>query len=104
MTLIMFFSKTGNDYLGNYGWGIVYIFNKRRNRVEFRLAPPRDYLKTDPIWREDIEKLTDKIRGKMRQITMWAICLEEFFAIRFVRARIEASLHTVALSGHAPMS
>lgn len=80
--IILFFSINGNDYPGIYGWGVIYGLNKGKFTVTFQVTPPSDYLKTDPIWDNEIEKLINKIRGKMRQKTMWGISRAEFLLIR----------------------
>ncbi len=81
-SIVLFFSKSGNDYPGIYGWGIIYNFNKRRKEVKFRVTPPSNYLKSDPLWDKDIERLLDRIRGEMRQRTIWGVSREEFFILR----------------------
>ena len=61
--IVLFFAKAGNDYPGIYGWGVISRYDKQRKEIVFQVTPPSDYLKTDPIWDKDVEKLMDKIRG-----------------------------------------
>lgn len=80
--IVLFYAKTDNDYPGIYGWGLILNYNKRQNRIAFRVTPPSDYLKTDPLWNTRVEKWVDRIRGRMRQRTVWGISSDEFAVLR----------------------
>jgi hypothetical protein len=87
--IILFFVKTGKDYPGIYGWGVIDKYNEQRNEIVFQVTPSSDYLKTDPIGDEDVEKLIDRIRGKGKQGTLWGISRDEFSILcNKVRERI----------------
>ncbi len=71
--LVLFFAPTRNPSPGVYGLGIVTKLFLGREHFEFELCPPSDYLKTDPLWDAEVERLMDHIRGPMKQGTMWPI-------------------------------
>jgi len=68
-TMILFYVKAGRIDPGIYGWGIVLRCDDRE--MNFRLATPSDYLKMNPVWDKDIDKITTKIRGKMPRATLF---------------------------------
>ncbi len=80
-TVIFFFCKTGEDdpetgdlRPGIYGWGkIITPPESIGDTIEFQVAPPSDKLKINPLWCKDIERLTNEIRRKVYQGTMWNI-------------------------------
>jgi len=80
--IVFFFAKTRNDDPGIYGWGVITDFNSRTNKIKFGVTPPSDYLKMDPIWDKEIEKLIDKVRGGMNQRTMWSLTRDELDEVR----------------------
>lgn len=77
--VVFFFAKTGNLEPGIYGWGIILeiIESKTRNRIKFQVCAPSDYRKIAVAWDLELEKLVNRIRGKMTQATMWSINNEE---------------------------
>jgi hypothetical protein len=79
-TVILFFAKTGADEPGIYGWGIITLFDKEV--IDFRPAPPSDYLKMNPLPEQEIIKIIDKIRGGMPEGTMFPVGAEELKHIR----------------------
>jgi hypothetical protein len=81
-TLVLFFAKSGNDYPGIYGWGVVHNYDQGRNQITFQLSPPSDYLKIDPLWDQDIHRLMDAIRQGQAKKTLWGMSWDEFSLIR----------------------
>src|SRR5687768_10416340 len=79
--LVLCFSKTGSEDPGVYGYGIV-LSPPRGDRFSFRVVPPSDRLKADPAWNPGVEEWLDKVRGPVRQGTMWALNHEELTDIR----------------------
>lgn len=82
--LVLFFSKSKTDEPGLYGWGIItdVISEGTRPRLRFVPSSPSDFLKMSVCWDGEVEKLSDQIRGKVKQKTMWAIKPEEMREIR----------------------
>jgi hypothetical protein len=80
-SVVLFFCKTGeNDpktgtfQPGIYGWGTIK--NPPQDsyaQIEYIAQPPSDYLKANILWDNDIERLTNQIRAKQYQGTMWPI-------------------------------
>jgi hypothetical protein len=82
--VVFFFTKTGNDEPGFYGWGIILevVESKTRNRLKFQVCPPSDYRKIAVAWDSQLSKLVDKVRGGMTQATMWSLKDDEFALIK----------------------
>jgi len=80
--LVLFFAKSGNDYPGIYGWGVIYDYDQRRNKIAFQPTPPSDYLKSDPLWDDDLHRLLDHIRENAGRKTLWGVTWDEFSLIR----------------------
>ena len=80
-TVIFFFCKTGEDdpktgdfQPGIYGWGkIIAPPQYNYDQIKFVTQPPSDYLKMNVLWDNDIERITNQIRAKQYQGTMWPI-------------------------------
>lgn len=72
--LVTFFAPTGGTNPGFYGWAVVLEWlEEASSRLRFRPVPPSDTLKMCPWWNEEAAALADKIRGKMKQLTLWLI-------------------------------
>ena len=92
-TIILFFAKSGNDDPGLYGWGVIHAYDQRRNQITFQPTPPSDYLKSDPLWDDDIHQLLDQIRENQPRKTLWGISRAEFSLIRLkIRERVGTGL------------
>ena len=89
-TVIFFFCKTGQDdpetgdvQPGIYGWGsIIKPPLESYGTIEFEVKPPSDYLKDHVLWDAEIEQLTNQIRKKQYQGTMWPINSEQLQKLR----------------------
>ena len=79
-TVILFFARTGADEPGIYGWGIITLFDKEG--IDFRPAPPSDYLKMNPVPEKEVIRIIDKIRGGMPEGTMFPVDNEELKHLR----------------------
>lgn len=64
--VFLFFAETRNDSPGIYRVGIITRYSPRRGEISFRVCPPSDHLKTDPLWNIDIKETIGQIRGNYR--------------------------------------
>jgi hypothetical protein len=76
----LFFAPSGTDDPGLCGWGLITAVPA--GRVRFRPLPRTDVLKVDPIWDDAMKKIIDRIRGKVKQGTMWPIGPEELQSLK----------------------
>jgi hypothetical protein len=84
--LVFFYAKTVAIEPGIYGWGVVTFFDKETEEMHFRPATPSDYLKMNPLWDDDINKIVDRIRGGMPEGTMFKVDGKE---LKNIRRKIE---------------
>ena len=70
---------------GIYGWGIVLWYEDKE--IRYRPTSPSDYLKVNPLWNDEVNKLVDDIRGRMKQGTMWKISDKHLRDIRALVAK-----------------
>lgn len=75
--LIFAFAKTGTREPGLYGWGVVLKYKEEAGNIYFRPSRPSDYLKMNPIWDNEVSNMLDKIRGSMKQGTMWEVTSDD---------------------------
>jgi hypothetical protein len=78
--VIIFFVKSGTHDPGIYGWGIITSFYKEF--IDFRPAPPSDYLKMNPVPEKEVSGIISKIRGGMAQMAMFKVEDKEFRELR----------------------
>jgi hypothetical protein len=71
--IILFFAPKNNPKPGLYGWGVILNYDKYSKNITFRLWPPSDRMKLNPIWDNDVKKWTKDIRRKFFTATMWEI-------------------------------
>lgn len=89
-TVVFFFCKTGKkdpntgDFKpGIYGWGkIINPPQDSYDQIEFIVEPPSDYLKAKVLWDSEIEQVTNAIRGRQYQGTMWPISKSQLQTLR----------------------
>ena len=90
--IFLFFAQTHNVSPGIYGVGIITRYSPGRGEITFRVCPPSDHLKTDPLWDNNIKQAIGRIRGRFAQGTMWQIPSEDLERIQSgVRQRIGSS-------------
>ena len=81
-SILLFFAPSGNRMPGVYGLGVITSYSPRRNRITFRASRPSDYLKLDPIWSKATRSTMDRIRGRMKQGTLWWVPPNELVSIQ----------------------
>ena len=72
-TVVFFYSATGGDDPGFYGWAVILDVREEGKAIYFRTVPPSDYLKMCPWWDESAQQIANEIRGKVRQGTLWPV-------------------------------
>jgi len=72
-TVVFFYAPSGGNDPGFYGWAVVLEWLEDGSLLYFRAASPTDHLKMHPWWDNNAQKIADKIRGKMKQRTLWLI-------------------------------
>lgn len=81
-TVVFFFAKTGGHDPGIYGWAVLDRCEPDENRLYFVPAAPTNYLKMTPWWDKEAERLTDHIRGSVKQGTLWHVRPEDTKVLR----------------------
>jgi hypothetical protein len=71
--VVFFYAKSGGTEAGFYGWAVILEWLEQIKQVSFRPVAPSDHLKMDPWWNMEAEKLSDMIRGSVKQATMWHV-------------------------------
>ena len=71
--VVFFYSPSRGIDPGFYGWGVVNEWYEPAQLLYFKPTSPSDYLKMHPWWDDRAKKLADKIRGKMKQRTLWLV-------------------------------
>jgi hypothetical protein len=74
--IVFFYAPSGGSEPGFYGWAIVLDMHDDERGMYFRPVTPSDHLKMHPWWDADAKALVDKIRGKVKQGTLWQISEE----------------------------
>ena len=80
--IILFYIKAGKIDPGIYGWGIITLFDKESEDLNFRPAAPSDYLKMNPVPEQKVSAIIDNIRGKMTQKTIFKVNQKELQQLR----------------------
>jgi len=72
--LVTFYSQSGGNDPGFYGWAIILEWiGESGNQLRFRPVSPSDRLKMHPWWSKEATSLSDRIRGEMKQRTLWVV-------------------------------
>jgi hypothetical protein len=72
-TIVFFYAPSGGNDPGFYGWAVVLEWLEDASHLYFRAVAPSDHLKMHPWWDENAQNLADRIRGKMKQRTLWHV-------------------------------
>ena len=83
--IVCWWAKSGTLEYGVIGWGVVESTTYGTD-LRWRAIPPSDRWAMSPITSREIESAVDKVRGKMRQATLFAaegsLAVELIAAIR----------------------
>jgi len=71
--IVFFYAPSGGAEPGFYGWAIVLDMHDDDRGMYFRPVTPSDYLKMHPWWDATAKALADKVRGKVKQGTLWPV-------------------------------
>ncbi len=82
--VVFFYAPSGGSDPGFYGWAVITAWFPGENQAEmyFRPVAPSDLLKMHPWWDEDARTLADRIRGKVKQGTLWRVEDQNLEALR----------------------
>jgi hypothetical protein len=73
-TVIFFCAPTGGYDPGFYGWAVILEwYENSTTPLYFRPVAPSDHLKMNPWWDSTASDLADRIRGKVKQKTLWLV-------------------------------
>jgi len=72
-TVIFFYSPSGGDDPGIYGWAVLERCDVESKTLYFIPVAPTNRLKMDPWWDEAALKIVNDIRGPMKQATLFQI-------------------------------
>jgi hypothetical protein len=90
-TIVFFYSRSGGTDPGIYGWAVIERCAPDSGTLYFIPVAPTDYLKMDPWWDNDAKKVTDDVRGAMKQATLFEVPAEK---ISVIRAGIRKWIHS----------
>jgi hypothetical protein len=76
--IVLFFAKSGTEYPGICGLGVMLKLLSHREKIGFRPVFPTDLLKMAPIWDTEIEELVNEVRGPSPRATMWSMTPEQY--------------------------
>src|SRR5207253_6918457 len=68
-----FLVGTGGIEPGFYGWALVLDWHEDERGMYFRPVAPSDHLKMHPWWDDAAKDIADKVRGKVKQGTLWEV-------------------------------
>lgn len=72
--LVTYFAKAGGTDPGFYGWAVILDWRSAAAaQIRFKPVAPSDSLKMCPWWDKEAEAIADKIRGNMKQRTLWLV-------------------------------
>jgi len=78
--IILFYVKSyATDRPGIYGWGIITLFDGEV--IDFRPVEPSDYLKMNPLFNDEVDKIIVESRG-FPEMTMWKVDKEQLEGLR----------------------
>ena len=87
--MILFYVKTSQTDPGIYGLGIVLRCDE--SEMNFRLTTPSDYLKSNPVWDSEVDKIISAIRGtRPANATLFEV---EFDSLVDVRRKVEQKVY-----------
>ncbi len=72
-TIFFFYAKSGGNDPGIYGWAVLERYDERNQMLYFIPCAPTNWLKMDPWWDDNAVDIVDRVRGKMKQATLFKI-------------------------------
>lgn len=72
-SVVFFYAPSGGTDAGFYGWAVVLEWLDEQKAFYFRPVSPSDRLKMCPWWDKQASNLADRIRGKVKQGTLWRV-------------------------------
>ena len=72
-TVVFFYSVSAGDDPGIYAWAVIERCSPNDNTIYFIPTAPSNHLKMDPWWDDEAEQLVNKIRGKVKQGTLFPV-------------------------------
>jgi len=72
-TVVFFCAKSMGSDPGFYGWAVVAEYYEQAEELYFTPSAPTNYLKMTPWWDDEAESLANRIRGRMKQATLWPV-------------------------------
>lgn len=77
-TIVFYYTPSGCEDPGVYGWAVLQRCHEESKTLYFVPAAPTNRLKMDPWWDElKTRALVDRIRGPMKQATLFLIGKDE---------------------------
>jgi len=71
--LVLFYAPSGGIEPGFYGWAVVLEWHEDGRGMYFRPVSPSDHLKMHPWWDADAKDIANRVRGKVKQGTLWPV-------------------------------
>ena len=71
--VVFFYAPSGGIEPGFYGWALVLDWHEDERGMYFRPVAPSDHLKMHPWWDDAAKDIADKVRGKVKQGTLWEV-------------------------------
>jgi len=72
--VVFFYARAGGKEPGFYGWAVVLGWHDEDERgMYFRPVSPSDHLKMHPWWNTEASEIADRVRGTVKQGTMWKV-------------------------------
>jgi hypothetical protein len=81
-TVVFFYAPSGGTDAGFYGWAVITEWLADQDTLYFRPVAPSNHLKMYPWWDTEAHELAEKIRGKVKQGTLWRIPDDLSFQVR----------------------
>ncbi|HXE74707.1 MAG TPA: hypothetical protein VNN18_03585 [Candidatus Xenobia bacterium] len=73
--IVFFYAPAGGREAGFYGWAILldWRHDDEGQRIYFRPVAPSDHLKMHPWWDDTAKEIAEKVRGAVKQGTLWEV-------------------------------
>lgn len=71
--MAFFYAPSGGLEPGFYGWAVILDWHQDGRGLYFRPVAPSDHLKMHPWWDDEAREVANRIRGKVKQGTLWRV-------------------------------